>query len=121
MMIDSLDADVEDVPYNDFFEKIRRERKEWLAKDLVVDRRESYRNWIWRQLNFVEAPLCPREELPEHLQPQNSIRGKVVNYINGIDPRLPQKAQVVEDADNSQNLDVEMATKKQIQYFDEEE
>jgi len=48
MMIDSLDADVEDVPYKNFFEKIRREREEWLAKDLVVDRRESYRNWIWR-------------------------------------------------------------------------
>lgn len=34
----------------------------------------------------------PREELPAHLQPQNSIRGKIINYINGIDPRLPQGA-----------------------------
>ena len=48
MMIDSLDADVEDVPYKNFFEKIRKEREEWLAKDLVVDRREGYRDWIWR-------------------------------------------------------------------------
>ena len=87
MMFDSIDADLEDVVYKRFFDKIRREREEWLAKDLVVDRREGWRNWVWRQFNFEEAPLVPREELPEYLQPQNSIRGKVVNYINGVDPR----------------------------------
>ena len=41
-------------------------------------------------MNFENAPKCPREELPIELQPQSSIRGKVVNYINGIDPRLPK-------------------------------
>ena len=80
---------LEDVVYKRFFDKIKREREEWLAKDLVVDRREGWRNWVWRQFNFEEAPLVPREELPDYLQPQNSIRGKVVNYINGVDPRLP--------------------------------
>ena len=92
MMFDSIDADLEEVPYKRFFDKIRREREEWLAKDLVVDRRERWRDWVWRQFHFEEAPLVPREELPEYLQPQNSIRGKVVNYINGIDPRLPANA-----------------------------
>ena len=31
MMFDSIDADVEDVPYERFFDKIRKEREEWLA------------------------------------------------------------------------------------------
>lgn len=94
MMFDGIDADTPDIPYKDFFIKIKKEREEWLAKDLVVDRREAWRSWIWRQLNFEDAPLVPREELPHHLQPQNSIRGKVINYINGIDPKVPKKAQV---------------------------
>lgn len=89
MMFDKIDADAPEVEYQRFFDKIRQERREWLAQDLVVDRREGYRDWIWRQLNFGEAPLVPREELPVHLQPQTSIRGKLVNYINGVDPRLP--------------------------------
>ena len=92
MFFESLDADLEDVPYKRFFDKIKRERAEWLAKDLVVDRRERWRDWAWRQLNFEEAPLVPREELPIHLQPQTSIRGKVTNYLNGVDPRLPKSS-----------------------------
>jgi hypothetical protein len=69
MMFDSIDADLEDVPYKRFFDKIKREREEWLAKDLVVDRRERWRDWVWRQFHFEDPPLVPREELPEHLQP----------------------------------------------------
>lgn len=48
LFFESIDADLEDVPYKQFFEKIRRERLEWLQKDLVVDRRESWRNFVWR-------------------------------------------------------------------------
>jgi hypothetical protein len=48
MMFDAIDADLEDVEYQRFFDKSRRERKEWLSKDLVVDRREGWRNWTWR-------------------------------------------------------------------------
>jgi len=108
MMFDSLDADVEDVEYERFFDKIKRERAEWLAKDLVVDMRESYRDWAWRQLNFVEAPLVPREELPLHMQPQNSIRAKIVNYVNGIDPRLPSQR----GSRKGTHIDLEAATAK---------
>ena len=90
MMFDGIDADLKDIEYQRFFDKARRERQEWLSKDLVVDRREGWRNWTWRQFNFEEAPLVPREELPDYLQPQNSIRGKVINYVNGIDPRVPE-------------------------------
>ena len=64
LMFNSLDADVEDVPYQRFFDKIKAELREWYSKDLVVDRRESWRSFVWRQFNFEEAPLVPREELP---------------------------------------------------------
>lgn len=67
MMFDSIDAGAEEVEYNRFFDLIKKERAEWLAQDLVVDRREGYRTWVWRQLNFGEAPLVPREELPLYL------------------------------------------------------
>lgn len=91
LMFESLKNGVEDVPHQEFFVKIKKAREEWLAKDLVVDRREGWKAWAWRQMNFEDAPLVPREELPAHLQPQNSIRGKLVNYVNGVDPRLPPK------------------------------
>ena len=69
MMFNGIDADLEMIEYQQFFAKAKRERLEWLSKDLVVDRREGWRDWTWRQFNFEEAPLVPREELPEHLQP----------------------------------------------------
>ena len=47
-----------------FFEKKRREYQEWLQKDLVVDTRETWRQWLKRQQKFGETPLIPREELP---------------------------------------------------------
>ena len=47
-MFESIEADVPEVPYQNFFDKIKKEREEWLAKDLVVDRRESYQSYIWR-------------------------------------------------------------------------
>ena len=103
MMFDSIDADLQDVVYKRFFDKIKREREEWLAQDLVVDRRERWRDWVWRQFNFEEAPLVPRDQLPEYLQPQNSIRGKVINYINVVDPRVvpskPKSSAVINEGD----------------------
>ena len=48
LMFDSIDRDVEEVKYDDFFEKIKRERQEWLSKDLVVDMREGYKSWLVR-------------------------------------------------------------------------
>jgi len=31
-----------------FFDAIKREREEWLNKDLVVDTRETWKKWAWR-------------------------------------------------------------------------
>ena len=114
MMFEGIDADIEEINYNTFFDKIKRERREWFAQDLVVDRREGWRNWAWRQFNFEDAPLVPREQLPLELQPQTSIRGKVINYINGIDPRLPLNTKATVTS-NQMDVDVEEGNQNEEQ------
>ena len=56
---------------------------------MVVDPRETWKKWAWRQMNFEEPPLIPREELPEELQPHRTFYGKVACFMNGIDPYPP--------------------------------
>jgi hypothetical protein len=65
------------------------QKEEWLARDLVIDTRETWRSWVWRQLNFEEPPLVPREDLPEEYQPHRSFYGKMACFVNGIDPNPP--------------------------------
>ena len=43
-----LEQDREEVERDVFFEKKRREYREWLAKDLVVDTRETWKQWLKR-------------------------------------------------------------------------
>ena len=74
-----------------FFEKIRREYEEWLKRDLVVDTRESWREWFHRQSVFGEAKLVPCEELEERYQPHASFYNKMVNKAAGIDITPRQK------------------------------
>ena len=31
-----------------FFERLKREHAEWLEKDLVIDTRETWRDYFWR-------------------------------------------------------------------------
>ena len=65
-----MEQDVENLDSIDvFYEKKRREDQEWLAKDLVVDTRETWKQWFKRQRDFGEVPLIPREELPIENQP----------------------------------------------------
>ena len=73
---------------------------------------------MWRQLNFEDAPLVPREELPTHLQPQSSIRGKVINYINGIDPRKPAAAQQVDGKANAMDGEGDIELKQRSMNHD---
>ena len=74
-----------------FFEKERIKYNEWVQKDLVVDTRESWREWFSRQSRFEDAPLVPREELPAEYQPNASFYGKMVNIMYGIDPTPPEQ------------------------------
>jgi hypothetical protein len=77
---------VTDVERHLFYEKIEKERQEWLSKDLVVDTRETWKQWIKRTKDFKEPPLIPREDLPAEFQPHRSFYGKLSCYMNGIDP-----------------------------------
>ena len=44
-----MEQDVENLDSIDvFYEKKRREYQEWLAKDLVVDTRETWKQWFKR-------------------------------------------------------------------------
>ena len=65
---------------------MRREYQEWLAKDLVVDTRETWKDWFHRMQNFGEVPLVPIEELDEQFKPHSSFYNKMINIANGIDP-----------------------------------
>lgn len=56
-----LESDEEVTDREIFFEKMRREYQEWLQSDLVVDTRESWREWMRRNSKFGEVPLVPRE------------------------------------------------------------
>ena len=67
LMFESLENGVEFVPHKEFFVKIRKAREEWLARDLVIDRTETWKAWAWRIMNFEDPPLIPREDLPEEL------------------------------------------------------
>ena len=92
-----------------FFEKKRREYQEWLQKDLVVDTRETWREWLKRQRDMGDAPLVPREELPEKYQPHASFYNRIVNMANGINP-TPRGQRRREFASNSSEVvDIELA------------
>eukprot|EP00826_Nyctotherus_ovalis_P056902 TRINITY_DN7764_c0_g1_i23.p2 TRINITY_DN7764_c0_g1~~TRINITY_DN7764_c0_g1_i23.p2 ORF type:complete len:295 (-),score=82.83 TRINITY_DN7764_c0_g1_i23:18-902(-) len=59
--------------------------------DLVVDTRETWREFFARVWNFGHVPLVERTELPENKQPHRSVYGKLACYLNGIDPYPPPK------------------------------
>jgi hypothetical protein len=52
--------------------------------DPVIDPRETWRQWLWRQMDFEDPPLCERSELPEALQPQNRFWGKMHHYLSRV-------------------------------------
>ena len=65
MFLDYLNEERENVDESRFFDLIKQRREEWLSKDLVVDVRESWKTWTWRQMHFEDPPLIPREDLPD--------------------------------------------------------
>ena len=52
--------------------------------DPVIDPRETWKQWFLRQMDFEDPPVCEREDLPEELQPQNRMMGKVHHYLSRI-------------------------------------
>jgi ankyrin repeat protein len=62
-------------------------------RDPVVDPRESWGQWMRRQLDFKDPPLVERDELPEELQPQNRRFGKLNTMVSNfaMSPMVPRK------------------------------
>lgn len=61
-----------------------------MKQDLVVDTRESWKEWFQRQKDFGDVPLVAREDLPEENQPHRSFYGKMACFANGKDPYPPK-------------------------------
>lgn len=76
LFLEKLEKEEEIRSYKIFHERLIREEKEWLSRDLVIDPRETWTEWFQRNANFIEPPLIPREELPQDAQPHNSFYGK---------------------------------------------
>jgi hypothetical protein len=52
--------------------------------DPVVDPRESWKQWLLRNLDFKDPPLCERSDLPAELQPQNRRFGRFSHYLSSL-------------------------------------
>lgn len=111
-----LDNNVVEVERQSFYDKLRKQREEWETKDLVVDVRETWGEWVRRQRDFDNPPLIPREELPVEYQPHRSFYGKVSCYMNGIDPYPQEDQPKVEPL----NVDLEEETKNEVHQSNEQ-
>ena len=49
--------------------------------DPVVDPRESWREWIFRNIELQDPPMVERNDLPEEMQPQNQRMAKLRHFI----------------------------------------
>ena len=58
--------------------------------DLVVDTRETWKQFFKRVYNFEPAPLVERAELPPEKQPNKTVYGKLACYMNGVSPYPPR-------------------------------
>ncbi|KAM3139510.1 hypothetical protein pb186bvf_008346 [Paramecium bursaria] len=63
--------------------------------DPVIDPRESWSQMFKRVMKFEPPPICERQELPQELQPQNRLLGRLNSYINGLNP-IPLDNQSIE-------------------------
>lgn len=85
---------------------------------MVVDTRETWKQFINRVWNFKPAPLVERTELPPEKQPNRTIYGKLACFLKGIDPNPPPRplaevsiASVAEQSKNAQKYEIVDTTK----------
>ena len=90
-----LEEGREEANMEDMYAKKHKEYHAWLKRDLVVDTRESWRQWMNRQMLFQDPPMVPREELPEEFHPHRSFYGKLANTMSGVDPTPPEAKRTV--------------------------
>lgn len=79
MFIEALIMDKEPEELGNY---LKREKVKLV--DPVVDPRETWKQWIKRTIEWKDAPLVERSELPDELQPQNRVLGKLHHYTNNF-------------------------------------
>ncbi|CAD8082972.1 unnamed protein product [Paramecium sonneborni] len=95
------------------FEKPKKQQ----LLDPVVDPRESWGNFIYRQIEFKNPPMVERNELPFDLQPQNRIIGKIRQQINGLPVEKNKSLQYSQiSPQNQKNDSVEIKNQNQISF-----
>ena len=52
--------------------------------DPVPDPRESWTKWLSRSIDAGETPMVERNSLPEELQPQNRMFGKMDIFFTNL-------------------------------------
>ncbi|KRX05938.1 Ankyrin repeat-containing domain [Pseudocohnilembus persalinus] len=82
-------------------------------KDPVQDPREPWKKWFSRVLEFGEPPMVERDELPENLQPQNRLMGKINCYLNGESP-YPSNFYERQNYDNMIKSEAQLQKNKKI-------
>ena len=84
-------------------------KREIVLNDPVRDPNESWGTWVNRVLEFEKPPLVERNSLPEALQPQNTMTGKLKILLKLENP-LP---------DNQEPMFGENDPRKVIPHLDE--
>eukprot|EP00826_Nyctotherus_ovalis_P031312 TRINITY_DN2500_c0_g3_i1.p2 TRINITY_DN2500_c0_g3~~TRINITY_DN2500_c0_g3_i1.p2 ORF type:complete len:172 (-),score=36.48 TRINITY_DN2500_c0_g3_i1:138-653(-) len=102
--------------------KVTQHEKVGVGVDLVVDTRETWKEFASRVWNFHSPPLIERAELPLEKQPHQTIYGKLACYVNGIDPYPPSSALptelVLSRGNKSETTTFPVSPEKQ--YYEEE-
>jgi hypothetical protein len=76
IIVDGLEKGVPRESLADFTTKPKRK-----FADPVVDPREPWKEWIFRNLDMVDPPMVERQDLPEDLQPQNRKFAKLRHFV----------------------------------------
>lgn len=76
IIVDGLEKGIPRENLRDFLKKPKK-----VYDDPVVDPRESWREWIFRNIDFQDPPMVERSDLPEELQPQNVRMAKLRHFV----------------------------------------
>ena len=77
---------------------------------MVVDTRETWKEWFQRQRNFGEVPLVPIEDLEEKFKPHSSFYNRMINIANGIDPTPREQREERRAGANLVDSDIEQCS-----------
>ncbi|CAD8170926.1 unnamed protein product [Paramecium octaurelia] len=91
-------------PYEHIPNIYEKPKKQQLL-DPVIDPRETWGDFIYRQIEFKNPPLVERDELPIDLQPQNRMLGKIRQQINGLPVEKSKAQQYRQISPQNQKID----------------